>query len=35
MKFVVKPTQPETQAKNPITQCWKCSEYPAACGSDI
>ncbi len=31
MKFIVKPTKPETVSKNPTTQCWKCSENPASC----
>ncbi len=31
MKFIVKPTKPEAVAKNPITMCWKCSEYPPSC----
>ncbi len=37
MKFIVKPTKPQTADRFPpaITQCWKCSEYPAACGADI
>ncbi len=35
MKFIVKPTTLEPVSKGAITQCWKCSEYPAACGGDI
>jgi hypothetical protein len=31
MKFIVKPTKPESVNKNPITMCWKCSEYPPSC----
>jgi len=31
MKFIVQPTKPETQSKQPITLCWKCSEDPNAC----
>jgi hypothetical protein len=35
MKFIVKPTKPESVSKNYITLCWKCSEDPNACGSTI
>ncbi len=35
MKFIVKPTKAETLSRNPITLCWKCSEDPRACASDI
>ncbi len=31
MKFIVKPTKPETLARGNITLCWKCSENPASC----
>jgi hypothetical protein len=31
MKFIVKPTKPEAASRNPITLCWKCSEYPPSC----
>ena len=35
MKFIVKPTKSETLSRNPITLCWKCSEFPPACNSPI
>ena len=31
MKFIVKPSKPEIIGKR-TTLCWKCSEYPPACG---
>ena len=31
MKFVVKPTTPDTQSKINVTLCWKCSENHASC----
>ena len=32
MKFIVRPVQVEAVNNGKITLCWKCSEYPPACG---